>query len=66
VRLSYKYRMYPNRIKMVVLKRDRVGNWYAVFQIELPDVAPATEPTRSVGMDMGLDHFVALSTGEMI
>jgi putative transposase len=63
----FQHRPLPNgTIKQVILKRDRVGNWHAVFQVELPDIEPASGPTQSVGIDMGLEVFAALSTGEMI
>lgn len=52
--------------KMVVIKRDRCDNWYAVFQVELPDVEPLDMPLTTVGIDMGLMSFVALSNGEEI
>lgn len=54
------------KIKMVVIKRDNCGNWYAVFQVELPDVEPLTSPLSTVGIDMGLMAFVALSNGEEV
>ena len=53
-------------IKMAVLKRDRVGNWYAVFQVELLDSDIPLRDGPAVGIDMGLTHFATLSTGEMI
>lgn len=64
----FQHRPIPDnaKIKMVVLKRDNLGNWYAIFQIELPNVEPLTTPTQSVGIDMGLEYFAALSTGELI
>lgn len=66
----FQHRPIPDdaKIKQVVLKRDKVGNWFAVFQIELPDPVPTEEPVilRSVGIDMGLASFLALSTGELI
>ena len=51
-------------VKMVVLKRDCVGNWYAVLQTELPDPEPAPHHGPTVGIDMGLEYFATLSTGE--
>jgi putative transposase len=53
-------------IKMVVIKRDKCDNWYAVFQVELPDVEPLNTPLAAVGIDMGLMSFIALSNGEEI
>lgn len=63
----FQHRPLPDgKIKMVILKRDNLGNWCAVFQVELPDIEPLTTPTTSVGIDMGLEYFAALSTGETI
>lgn len=63
----FQHRPLPDgKIKQVVTKRDNLGNWYAVFQVELPDTPPLTAPTKSVGIDMGLEYFAALSTGELI
>ena len=57
----------PKQVMQVILKRDRVGNWFAVVQIELPDPSSADKPLlRSVGIDMGLSKFHALSTGELV
>lgn len=63
----FQHRPLPDgKIKQVVLKRDNLGNWHATFDIELPDPIPSTVPTKSVGVDMGLEYFAALSTGELI
>lgn len=53
-------------IKQVVVKRSNGGEWYATFQIELPE--PQVEPHQgpAVGIDVGLEHFAALSTGELV
>jgi putative transposase len=53
-------------IKMVVLKRDGQGDWFAVFQIEMPDAEPTTDDLYSVGIDMGLTTFATLSNGEEV
>jgi putative transposase len=64
----FQHRPIPDdgTIKMAILKRDRVGNWYVVFQVELPDVDIPLRDGPAVGIDMGLTHFATLSTGEMI
>lgn len=63
----FQHRPLPvGKIKMVAIKRDNLGNWFATFQVELPDTEPLTTPTKSVGIDMGLEYFAALSTGELI
>jgi putative transposase len=54
------------KIKMVVIKRDGCGNWHALFQVELPDVEPLIGTLATVGIDMGLMSFIALSNGEEV
>ena len=54
------------RIRQVVVKRTAAGEWYAVFQLELPTAQPAAHPGPAVGVDMGLTYFAALSTGELV
>lgn len=53
-------------IKMAVLKRDNLGRWFVVFQLEMPDSEPASSDLPEVGLDVGLETFAALSTGELI
>jgi putative transposase len=64
----FQHRPFPEdaKIKMVVIKRDKCDNWYAVFQVALPDVEPLNTPLAAVGIDMGLLSFIALSNGEEI
>jgi putative transposase len=64
----FQHRQIPDegQIKMDILKRDRVGNWYAVFQVELPNPQAAVRSGPAVGVDMGLVQFLTLSTGEII
>lgn len=70
------------KIKMGIIKRDNLGNWFIIFQVELPDSAAKAKPllisgpkargdavihdSPAVGIDMGLESFAALSTGEFI
>jgi len=64
----FQHRPIPDdgTIKMAVLKRDRVGNWYVILQVELPDPEPAAGTDPAVGIDMGLIHFLTLSNGRVI
>ena len=64
----FQHRAIPDdaKIKMVILKRDKLGNWYASLQLELPDPEPADIMGPDVGMDMGLSSFATLSTGEQV
>ena len=64
----FQHRPIPDggTIKMAVIKRDRVGNWYVVLQVELPDIDIVLRDGPAVGIDMGLTYFATLSTGEMV
>jgi putative transposase len=53
-------------IKQVVIKRTATGEWYATFQIDLPEVTVERHAGPAVGIDLGLEHFAALSTGELV
>jgi len=45
--------------------RDRRGHWFLNIAVKLPDT-PTRALQRSVGIDLGLEEFAALSTGEKI
>jgi putative transposase len=64
----FQHRPIPDggTIKMAILKQDRVGNWYVIFQVELPTPEIEGRDGPAVGIDMGLTHFASLSTGEMV
>ncbi len=60
------HRPVEGKIKTVTLKRE-AGRWYAVFSCDEVHTAlwhPMSD--REVGIDMGLDSFAALTTGEKI
>jgi putative transposase len=50
----------------VVVSRDLDGRWFVTFLVELSDPAPLAPTDKSVGVDLGLTYFAALSTGEKI
>ena len=52
-------------IKQVIIKKH-VGNWYASFQIELPDPQPEPHTGQAVGLDVGMLRLATLSDGEWI
>ena len=50
-----------------VAVRRAAGRWYAYFCLQLSRPAPAASTQRpAVGIDLGIQHFVTLSTGEQI
>lgn len=51
---------------MVVVSREPDGRWYVTFAVDATDPEPV-EPTGSVvGVDLGVQDFATLSTGEKI
>ncbi|QUH03466.1 IS200/IS605 family element transposase accessory protein TnpB [Saccharopolyspora erythraea] len=51
---------------MVIVSRELDGRWYLTFAVDTDDPEP-TEPTGNmVGVDLGVQDFAVLSTGEKI
>jgi len=71
-----RHRPFPDgaAVKNCTIKREG-ERWYAIFSLEIPhktskedgEKAPVNfKPTSPVGVDAGLAHLVALSTGECV
>ncbi len=58
------HRPIEGTIKTCTLKRE-VDEWYVVFACEIAEVVPV-EPQVTVGIDVGLESFLATSDGEFI
>src|SRR5712692_2822363 len=52
-------------IKTMIVKRDRVGDWYVILTAELPDI-PRRKPKSAIGIDLGLIKLVQTSSGEFV
>jgi len=52
-------------IKTCTIKREADG-WYVVFAVEEPPSQPLLATGNSVGVDVGIENFATLSTGEVI
>jgi putative transposase len=50
----------------VTVSRDSAGRWFVSLLCEDPSVAPLPAADAMVGIDVGLDHLLVLSTGEKI
>ncbi|MGW2339345.1 RNA-guided endonuclease InsQ/TnpB family protein [Streptomyces sp. NPDC001661] len=50
----------------VTVSQDAAGRWYVSLLVEDPSVQPLPATTAAVGIDVGLDHLLTLSTGEKI
>jgi putative transposase len=44
----------------------RGNDWYANITCEIPIAVSSTEPSKSIGIDVGLYIFVATSKGDLI
>lgn len=57
------HRPIVGAIKTVTVRRDAAGKWWIAFSVETePEPLPASEEV--VGIDVGLEAFATLSTGE--
>jgi putative transposase len=56
------HRPVEGNIKTVTLKREG-GKWFAIFSCELPDVPATSSNLPSIGIDVGLTHFLTDSNG---
>jgi putative transposase len=50
----------------VTVSQDAAGRWFVSLLCEDPTVQPLTATDTAIGIDVGLTHLLALSTGEKI
>ncbi|MGW0713068.1 RNA-guided endonuclease InsQ/TnpB family protein [Streptomyces sp. NPDC002643] len=50
----------------VTVSRDGAGRWFVSLLCEDPSVHPLAAADTAVGIDVGLDHLLTLSTGEKV
>jgi putative transposase len=50
----------------VTVSQDAAGRWYVSLLCEDPRVKPLPATATAVGVDVGLDHLLTLSTGEKV
>ncbi|MFE6828593.1 RNA-guided endonuclease InsQ/TnpB family protein [Streptomyces sp. NPDC057690] len=50
----------------VTVSQDSAGRWFVSLLCEDPSVVPLATTDAAVGVDVGLDHLLTLSTGEKI
>jgi putative transposase len=61
------HRPLEGTVKTVTVRRIATGKWFASFSVELPDAPQDMPPEPTVvGVDVGLEHFATLSTGEQL
>jgi transposase len=49
----------------VIIKRERSGKWFAIFQVEDKPV-PLPKTGRAIGIDVGVRHFLTDSKGGQV
>jgi putative transposase len=50
----------------VTVAKDPAGRWFVTFHTDVSDPVPLRSTGQCAGVDVGLTHFVTLSTGEKI
>jgi putative transposase len=60
------HRPVEGRIKTVTLRRSTSGKWFVTFAVERECIVVGDAPEAAVGVDVGLEKFATLSTGETI
>jgi putative transposase len=55
----------PARVKNIVIT-GRNGRWHVCFQVEVGDAPTVSGIGPAVGVDVGIQHALALSTGEFV
>ncbi|MCF0078538.1 RNA-guided endonuclease InsQ/TnpB family protein [Streptomyces lomondensis] len=50
----------------VTVSQDAAGRWFVSLLVEDPGVKPLPAADTAIGVDVGLDHLLTLSTGEKI
>ncbi|EST19853.1 transposase IS605 [Streptomycetaceae bacterium MP113-05] len=50
----------------VTASQDAAGRWYVSMLVEDPTLQPLPATDAAVGVDVGLDHLLTLSTGEKV
>jgi len=60
------HREIPGSIKIVTVKHEASGRWYAVFAVETELNRPESHPGPAVGLDVGLEKFATLSDGSIV
>lgn len=59
------HRSLVGKVKTLTIKREG-AHWYAVFSCEVDKPEPLPVSHEEVGIDLGVTHFAALSTGDFI
>jgi len=59
------HREIKGKVKGVIIKRERSGKWFAIFQVE-DEPKPLPKTGKTVGIDVGVRHFLTDSEGRQV
>ncbi len=59
------HRKIRGEVKGVIVKRERSGKWYAIFQVE-DELELLPKTGKAVGIDVGVKHFLSDTDGRQI
>ena len=60
-----KHRKLKGKIKTLTIKKMPSGKWFAIFNSEV-EMTQSPNEGQKVGIDLGIEHFVALSNNKII
>jgi len=60
------HRELDGEIKQVHIKWERSGKWFACFSVEVEDTPKAEKFSKPVGIDLGIEHYIADTDGNFV
>lgn len=60
------HREIQGEMKQVIVKRTKTDKWFAYIAVQIDDERRQTKGQRSIGIDVGLKHFLTDSDGRQI
>jgi len=60
------HRIPKGKINTLTIKQNKAGQWFAIFSCELPNIIVKHPSFEKVGIDVGIENFATLSTGDII
>ncbi len=60
------HRELEDEVKQVHIKQERSGKWFACFSIEVEEVLKIERATKAIGIDLGIEHYIADTDGNFI
>ncbi len=60
------HRKFDSRVKQVHVKYEQSGKWFACFNVDVDEEPKLKEFSKAVGIDLGIEHYVADSDGNLV